>query len=155
MDVYFVGIYLNNIDTNMQLAILSIKLPVILGMNAAVKILWPVDNSHAKIRSMPPPVSPPYINTDIGVPISGATMDKIRPVIIAAFKSNLNLLAVYPTINPTTIFTIANGISLGLVITPCITLVNPPVSAPAKGPNIAATKIVPTVSKNNSGICKV
>jgi len=59
MDVYFAGIYLNNIDTNIQLAILSIKLPVILGMNAAVKILWPVDNSHAKIRSMPPPVSPP------------------------------------------------------------------------------------------------
>lgn len=139
----------------MQLAILSMKLPVILGINAAVKIFCPVDNNHVKIRSVPPPVIPPYTNTDIGVPTSGAITDKTSPVNIATFRLNSNFLAMYPTITPIIIFTMANGISLGLVITPCIILVNPPVNAPAKGPNITATKIVPIVSKNNNGICRV
>ena len=94
-------------------------------MNAAVNIFCPVASSHANNISVHPPVKPPYINTAIGVPIKGATIDKINPVITAVLISNLVFLAIIPTIIPIAILTSANGISLGFVSIPWITLVSP------------------------------
>ena len=135
-----------------QVIILSTKLLATLGKKAAEKIVWPEFLSAVKNTSLKSPVIPPYTNTAIGVPINGATIDKIIPVTTAVLRANFLFFAMNPTIKPTAKFTNRNGISLGSFKTPRITLVNAPVQAPQKGPKTTAVNTVPTVSINNSGI---
>ena len=74
-------------DTNIQLAILSTKLLVILGINATAKIDCPDLTNQVNNTSLKSPVIPPYTRVAIGVPIRGATTDKIKPVIIDIIPS--------------------------------------------------------------------
>lgn len=108
---------------------MSTKLLATLGKKAAEKIVWPEFLSAVKNTSLKSPVIPPYTNTAIGVPINGATIDKIIPVTTAVLRSNFLFFAMNPTIKPTAKFTNRNGISLGSFKTPRITLVNAPVQA--------------------------
>ena len=81
-----------------QVIILSTKLLATLGKKAAEKIVWPEFFSAVNNTSLKSPVNPPYTNTAIGVPINGATIDNIVPVITAVFKSKFFFLAINPTI---------------------------------------------------------
>lgn len=121
-------------------------------MNAEVNRVWPVVLNQAKIRSVPPPVSPPNKKMAMGVPIKGATTARIRPVTTAVLKSNLNRFAIKPATNATAMFTRAKGISMGLTKTPLTRFVSAPVIAPANGPRVTALKIVPTVSRKINGM---
>ena len=67
---------------------MSTKLLATLGKKAAEKIVWPEFLSAVKNTSLKSPVIAPYTNTAIGVPINGATIDKIIPVTTAVLRSN-------------------------------------------------------------------
>ena len=127
---------------------MSIKFENTLGINAAEKTLTPEFFSMVKNTSVPEPTTPSKRYTDIGVPTSGHIIESDIPVNRAVLKLKLNFLAIRPTTNPTAILTRKKGIVLGLPdnIGANIFEIAPTV-APLIGPNKAAIKIVPIVSR--------
>lgn len=140
--------YFNVADTSKQPSILSIKFSITLGIKAAEKISNPEFFSIVKNTSVPEPTTPPNRYIEIGVPTSGHRIERNIPVNKAVLKLKLNFLEISPTANPTIILTKKKGIVLGLPDNIGANIFETaPTVAPLIGPNEAAIKIVPIVSK--------